>query len=354
MGMMTMNKVDYSLLHIKLHEFFNNYLPLKRQASKATIATIRETFRSLREFFSKVKKVELVNLTMEHFTQSNIADYLVWLREERHNADSTCAVRLTGIKTFLKFTTIDNPELICFYKDVSEIRQRQPKQDFNKLGALTVEQLKLLIDAPDIKTSKGRRDKFFIILAYETGARIHELLKMKPADFIDSNGKIVLRIFGKGSKFRNVPVSDKLWKKVSKYLAEFHPNCIASTCNDLLFYIEHGDHKTALNQTTVNKMLQRYSAQLHAKHLDFPEKLHCHQLRHTIATVMYKNGIPISIIRDFLGHSSIDTTMIYAKSDTEDIAKAITKAAERTSNLAKSNGYKGLSEEEKLKQFCSL
>ena len=76
-----MNKVDYSLLHIKLHEFFNNYLPLKRQASKATIATIRETFRSLREFFSKVKKVELVNLTMEHFTQSNIADYLVWLRE---------------------------------------------------------------------------------------------------------------------------------------------------------------------------------------------------------------------------------------------------------------------------------
>ena len=68
---------------------------------------------------------------------------------------------------------------------------------------------------------------------------------------------------------------------------------------------------------------------------------------------MYKNGIPISIIRDFLGHSYIDTTMIYAKSDTEDIAKAITKAAERTSNLAKSNGYKGLSEEEKLKQFCS-
>ncbi len=47
MGMMTMNKVSYSLLHIKLHEFFNNYLPLKRQASKATIATIRETFRSL-------------------------------------------------------------------------------------------------------------------------------------------------------------------------------------------------------------------------------------------------------------------------------------------------------------------
>ena len=73
---------------------------------------------------------------------------------------------------------------------------------------------------------------------------------------------------------------------------------------------------------TVNSFLSSYAKQLHEMESGFPENLHCHVFRHSIGMAMYKAGIPISYIKDFLGHSSLDSTAIYAHADSDTMAEA--------------------------------
>ena len=116
-----------------------------------------------------------------------------------------------------------------------------------------------------------------------------------------------------------------------------------------------------MSPRTVNTFLVAYAKQLHETDPTFPENLHCHVFRHSIGMAMYKAGIPISYIKDFLGHSSLDSTAIYAHADNDAMAEALRSVDQEalpetdgTGNVISFPEKKWKDKEEYLLHFCGL
>lgn len=161
-----------------------------------------------------------------------------------------------------------------------------------------------------------------MIFLYETGARIDELLNIRLSDVIQTDGTPQLKITGKGRKVRYVPIMEDALKHLDAYISEYHQD---SSEHALMFYTIHQGEPTQMTPANVDNMLKKYARRAKESDPLFPSHLHAHMFRHSIAMAMYKKGVPLSYIRDFLGHESIDTVKIYAYADSETIEEALKK-----------------------------
>ena len=333
-----------------LRDFLVDYLITKRNFSDKTAKAYRQTMKLLRNYFSEVKDISFASMDFSCFSRSNIYDFLLWLRDARKNSVQSLNLRLAAIKSFLKYSSEEDIELTAAYHEVAGIHAfRGTKKTHVKY--LNSEQLKLVFLQPDVTTKLGRRDRFFMIFAYETGARMQELLDLQLSSIIRNDSGIRIRIHGKGNKIRYVPLLGTTVKHLDAYLAEFHKK---DTPDSFLFYTIHNSKKTQMKPGTVDFFLKKYAKPANNADNTFPKDLHAHMFRHSIAMTMYKNGIPISYIRDFLGHSSIETTTIYSQSDDETIKKALEAIDDNdlTNTISRQKNWKG--NEQYLLEYCGL
>ena len=129
---------------------------------------------------------------------------------------------------------------------------------------------------------------------------------------------------GKGNKTRVVPLMDKTIEHLHLYLKTFHPD--GSLKNDqYLFYTVIKGMKGKMSDDNVSCFLKRYAKSAHELCSEVPLRMHAHLFRHTRAMHLYQAGIPLSYIKDFLGHVSINTTDIYAATDTSMMKAALEK-----------------------------
>lgn len=334
-----------------LRDFLTDYLITKRNFSVKTARAYRQSLNLLRNYLREEKIISFDRMDFSCFSRSSIYDFLMWLKNTQKNSAQTLNLRLSAIKSFLKYCSEEDIELMPIYLDIASIHSfkngKQPCIEY-----LTQKQLKLLFSLPDMTTRLGRRDRFFMIFAYETGARIQELLDLRLNCIIRGDISVRVRIHGKGNKTRYVPLLGATVKHLDAYLERFHKG---SPLNDLLFYTIHDAQKTQMKAGTVDYFLKKYGKLAHEADIAFPEGLHAHMFRHSIAMAMHKKGIPISYIRDFLGHSSIETTSVYSYSDEETITKALESVNfEGTIGtiVAKQKNWKG--KEQYLLEFCGL
>jgi len=261
-------------------------------------------------------------------------------------------LRLSAIKSFLKFCSEENFELTSFYLEISSIHAFKNLK-VNRVEYLTQSQLKLLFSIPDISKKLDRRNRFIMIFIYETGCRLQEALDLKVSNIMFSHTSIRVRISGKGGKTRYVPLLGDTTKHLRSYLEEFHSQ---QNPDDFLFYTRHRNQRTQMQPGTVDYLLKQYCKIGYVKDRTFPLNLHAHMLRHSIAMAMHKNGVPISYIKDFLGHSSIETTTIYAYADEETIANALESVnidlVENLSNSVLKKKWKD--KEDELMKYCGL
>jgi len=334
-----------------LRDFLADYLVTKRNFSGKTAKAYRQTMNLLRNYFREEKSINFDQMNFSCFSRSNIYDFLVWLRDTRNNSAQTLNVRLAAIKSFLKYCSEEDIELTAVYLEIAGIHAfkgtKKPYVEY-----LNQEQLKLIFSLPDITTKHGRRDRFFMIFAYETGARIQELLDLQLSGIIRNDSSVRIRIHGKGNKIRHVPLLGTTVKHLEAYLAEFHKK---GTPDAYLFFTIHNSGKTQMKPGAVDYFLKKYAGFANKSDNTFPRNLHAHMFRHSIAMAMYKKGIPISYIRDFLGHNSIETTTIYSYSDDETIKKALEVIADKDSNgkiIVHKKDWKGC--EQSLLEYCGL
>ena len=163
---------------------------------------------------------------------------------------------------------------------------------------------------------------------------------------------VKVRILGKGTKIRYVPLMNSTVKHLDAYLAEFH---VSLENDNYLFYTVHDGKHTQMKPGTVDHFLKKYGRRLHESDPEYPAELHAHMLRHSIAMAMYKKGIPISYIKDFLGHSSLMSTAVYSYADEETISKALESVDHEdfnNSGLHKEKKWKG--NEAHLLEYCGL
>lgn len=329
-----------------VRNFLLVYLPIHRGLSDTTIRTYSQSLKRFFGYLSDVEKIRFEKVRLDHFSRSTIWDFLVWLRDDQGCSAQTLNLRLSALKSFLRYCGEQDITFISLYVDVSAIHTFKERQG-KKVDYLTPDQLKLLFSTPDISTRLGRRDRFFMIFAYETGARMQELLNLMCKDVISTEGYRAVTITGKGNKIRTVPLMPDATAHLDAYLAEFHPS---GDPKEWLFYTRHGGVQTQMKPGAVEHFLKKYARIAHEIDASFPKRLHAHMLRHSVAMAMYKNGVPISYVRDFLGHKSIDTTSIYSYADAETIRRSLEMVAHEPAHANKKWKLK----EQNLMEYCGL
>jgi len=165
---------------------------------------------------------------------------------------------------------------------------------------------------------------------YWTGMRLDEMLSAKIGDITLFEGRHSVRVIGKGNKLRTIPIDDSLVELLQKYIAAFHGKMRRK--DDLLFYSPYHHMKAKLSQEAFAKRLRLYAKSAHEKCPDVPLDMHAHIFRHSRATHWREDGVNIPEIMELLGHSSIQSTMIYQTVTFEDKLKAMEKMADETVN----------------------
>lgn len=317
-----------------LRDYLQKYLITQRKFSVATVKNYKDSLNQYRSYLKEQKGIPFDKVNFQCFEKNIVYDYCIWLRDTQCKAINTINLRLTAIKAFLNYCSIEDPVLAEIYLKVKSIHRFKGKSD-PKLEYLNQDQLESVFAAPDTTSRLGRRNQYFMIHAYETGGRVDELINMRLSDIIRNGKSIQIRLHGKGDKTRYIPFPADAVPHLDAYLAEFHSN---GTNEDYLFYTIHNNQHTKMAPRTVNSFLYVYAEQLHKLDSTFPEKLHCHVFRHSIGMAMYKAGIPISYIKDFLGHSSLDSTAVYAHADCEAMEQALRSVDQEALPQTDSNG----------------
>lgn len=166
------------------------------------------------------------------------------------------------------------------------------------LGEHDVERLLL---APDLRTSLGMRDRAMLELLYASGLRVSELVSLSVAQFSADMG--VVRVIGKGSRERLVPVGEVALEHVIHYLREARPALLGARASDALFVTLRGD---AMTRHAFWYLIRR-----HARKAGIDRALSPHTLRHAFATHLLNHGADLRVVQMLLGHADISTTQIY-------------------------------------------
>lgn len=229
--------------------------------------------------------------------------------------------RLAAFKSFATFLRYEKPEYI---EETVRIQSIPLKRALKKdISYLKPDGIKLLLSQIDRSNRNGRRDYTMITVMYTTGIRVSELIAIRGCDVSLSNPKTLV-IHGKGGKIRHVPIIKHIAPIIEKYLKE--NRCILpQNLDDYIFKSHTGGQFT---RQGINYMISKYSKEARNKEPDLmPEDCSPHKIRHSSAMSLVEEGVDLITIRDLLGHSSVQTTEIYAKMSAASRRSAIEAAS---------------------------
>jgi site-specific recombinase XerD len=322
-GGVVMKKLKDERLFRLLRNFLTIYLPEQRSCSTHTIKSYRESINLLFSFLEAEKGLSLFDITFETINAQVILEFLSWLEHERRCGIRTRNQRLAAIRAFFNYAGKMDISLIEYQNNLRKIPMKKTDNSM-AVSFLSESALATVLSEPDINTSKGIRDMFYMILLYDSGARNSELLnlRLKNVDLTPSHGNI--SVIGKGNKHRIIPIMNRTTEHCRKYLALYHEN----ECDkeQYLFYIMRNGRKYRMSDDNVARFLKGYGISAKRKCPEIPDHLHPHLFRHTRAMHLYRGGMPLALLAQWLGHSQLETTLIYANADTEMKRQAIQKA----------------------------
>lgn len=307
-----------------VQDFLTTYIIGECNYSMNTKASYSTTFYLLLKFMEEEKGIKTNKIKIESFTKEVIIQFLDWLETTRNVSIQTRNQRLTCLKSFYKYVQSNEPDL---FDTCSLILSIKNKKVPNKIIPYFSEnEIKIMINyLNDIKDLKKLT---MVCVLYETGARVSEFINIKLSD-LDLSESSSITLYGKGNKTRIVPISQELVKLINRYLKEDYINY----GEDYLFY---SNYKKKFSRSSINKMISKLIKKLNNKYpSNFNKNYTPHSFRHTKATHLYNNGTPLLYIKEFLGHSTITSTEIYATPDTKKQREEILKNAETINTKGK-------------------
>ena len=308
-------KPSNSLLPL-LHAYFHEWMAGQRSASRHTILSYRDTWRLFLRFVADRNHRDVAQLTLADLSDKQVLAFLDHLEKTCRRTITTRNCRLAALHSFFSFLADRDPLAAGQCAAILRIpNKRAPK----RTGAyLEPEELEVLMDQPDRKTKLGERDHVLLALLYNSGARISEALQVRPND-IRLDPPTQVRLYGKGRKERICP----LWPETAELVATFLKRNPAGP-DEAIFRNRYGN---PLGTSGVRFRLKRYIQAAAQKVPRLSEKrVSPHTLRHTAAVHLVASGVDVTIIRDWIGHVSLDTTNIYAQANLETKRQALEKA----------------------------
>lgn len=313
-----MKSTDFAAL---LSRYFTKHLTNEKGCSPQTIESYRNAFILYLEYMETAVGIKPEKLTIAEYTRESVLGFLGWLESERNNGAATRNYRLAAIKGFVHFLKYEFPDYLEEYQRILGIPLKKVEQ--KEISYMKTDGVELLISQIDINATNGLRDFVMIMILYSTGIRVSELIGIKVKD-LSLTEPYTLKIHGKGNKGRYVPLLKTVIPHIRKYLEFMHYDT-DSKYQEYLF-INH--MKEPFTRQGINYILKKYGDK--AREIDsslIPEDLTAHKMRHTTAMELITAGVDLMYIRDLLGHSSVTTTEVYARTDAALKRKAIEAAS---------------------------
>ena len=329
--------------------FLTVYLPKQKNASPNTVKSYRETLNLLLKFLEEKKKIPLHKASFSDLDHRALGDFLDWLENERQCGISTRNQRLMTIKSFFKYAVLVDATQTSIQMEAQKVPVKKSTPAI--VEHLSQEGLKRLLAQPNTKNDRGLRDQVLMILMYDAALRCQEILDIKIGDVNLNAASPCVLVTGKGRQPRSVPITAKTAEHVKRYIQKFH-SWQSGRQDDYLFYTILHRERRQMSCDNVERLMKKYGKSAQKECRDIPEKVHPHQLRHTRAIHLYRDGMPLAFISEFLGHANISTSQIYAYADPETKRAAIKKA--RGEELISTPDALWQSDEEMIKRLYGL
>ena len=284
---MTKNNTD---LFQNAIELYLTWLELDKGLSKNTVKSYHSDISQFLKFLFKKKLKNWDSVQSSHFD--------AWLNQlgAEGLSKQSQSRKFTSIRSFSKFLLSER----IIKKDFSELSYR-PKLDKKLPITLEINEMTQLINVAKSDTIYGLRDYCIIELMYSAGLRVSELCFLKIEHMNIEDG--ILRVFGKGSKERIVPLGENAKRALDAYLVRSRPSFMNTNTDTTIFLSRMGK---GLSRKTIWYMIKRYSEKALIKKAIKP-----HTMRHSFATHLLEGGADLRSIQDLLGHADISTTQIY-------------------------------------------
>jgi integrase/recombinase XerD len=283
---------------------FKGYLLLEKSLSKNSIEAYLHDITNLQHFF----EINKISVTPENVTFQQLREFIGFIIELGIGPRSQARM-ISGIRAFFKYLIMEDAikqspaELL----ELPRLPQKLPE-------VLSIEEIDLLINAIDLSTPEGQRNKAMLETLYCCGLRVTELVTLKISDIIFEEEFV--RVIGKGNKQRLVPLGKSAEKFIKIYLEEIRPHIpVQKDMQDIVFLNRRGKGMTREMVFIIIQQLK--------KEAGLNKKISPHTFRHSFATHLVEGGADLRAVQEMLGHESITTTEIYTHIDREYLRDAI-------------------------------
>jgi len=288
-----------------LQEFFRRRMLAERGASAHTIASYRDTFELLLRFLERHTGRTPSALMLQDLDAPLILAFLDHLESARHCGARTRNLRLTAIRSFMRYVSVRDPASLPVAQRVLAVASK--RFDRPVLGFLSREEVQALLDAPDQSTWSGQRDAVLFAVLYNTGARVSEMIRLRIADVLLDRAHAV-HLHGKGRKERVIP----LWKSTAAQMRAWFER-IDRRSEAPVFPNRAG---TPMSRSGIEHRLQVAITKASTSCPSLRGRtISPHTMRHTTAMHLLQSGVDITVIAMWLGHEDTATTHQYIEAD---------------------------------------
>ena len=286
-----------------LPAFFQDHLNARKGLRPTTIRSYRDSVRLFLLFAAERRGSKLTALQVSDLTADLVGEFLHALETERNNHVRSRNQRLTALKCFFDHIAAKVPEAWHAAERVQAIpakRVAPPRTFF-----LERDQMEALFQGIDTSAPLGQRDLALLVFLYNTGARVQEVADLRIENLGLDRQRVHLH--GKGGKWRTCP----LWDKTVLQLRELLADRARAGAQEPVFLSQRGK---ALTRFGIYKIVRRHTRGLSARNGGSPgAPVSPHHIRHTTAVHLLESGVEVNVIRDWLGHASLETTNRYAE-----------------------------------------
>ena len=273
----------------KIIDQFIDHLWLEDGLSKNTLNSYRFDLSIFVSWLAETKKIELLDVS-----ELEIQEFLAF--KFPTSKSRSISRLLATLRRFFRFLLRENK-----IKEDPTLKIQTPKIPKSLPKSLSEDEVEGLLEAPDIKTDIGMRDRSMLELLYACGLRVSELVGIQLTEVILGDG--VIRVTGKGAKTRLVPMGEEAVDWIKKYLTESRQNILNKQTSKFLFVTNRGGEMT--------RQAFWYLIKKYALMANIDKPMSPHILRHAFATHLINHGADLRVVQMLLGHSDISTTQIY-------------------------------------------
>jgi phage recombinase len=289
-----------------LPDFFDVYLLKLRGLSQNTVTSYKYTFQLLYEYLYSEKGLKPNKVTFSDLESGTIEKFLIWIEKERNCSVSTRNLRKAAISSFSKYALRNYfTYSMRFSSEVSAIESKKSQK--KSISNFSTEEIQIILSLPKKSNDTELRNRAILCFLYGSGARAQELCNLRVSD-VKFGEKTSVRLLGKGNKRRVVVLPTAC----ANILKEHILRCDISQYGERHVFSSHTHEKMSVS--CVEAIVAKYVRIAKKEYSDLFREEHYspHSFRHSIAVHMLEADIPLPVIKTFLGHENIQTTMVYA------------------------------------------